>query len=259
MKYSDYKVEDLVFLTKGDWTEEEMREVLNTFPESNQTEQIREALNKVIEAIDNEIIKTNRWGEINKQSARAYANKHNYLMYTKGSSSWYSYINGLYFCIDGEKFTLHYKSDVERSIRYLDDIKKRFENICNEYAKSEERYKKEKEANDYETANRERIIANKIASCYLREFEIRILKNLENYRYSKEQIPEYTTETKRIRGNDFAYYNRYGEIEFRNKVLSKEDAEKITEIIKEANRKAELIMDRVNIELREIKEKYNED
>lgn len=257
MKYADYKVKDLVFLTKEDWTEEEMKEVLDTFPESNQTEQIRGALNNVIEAIDNEIIKTNRWGEINKQSARAYANKHNYLMYGNGSGYWYS-INGLYIRIDGEEFALRYKSDVEKRIQYLDDIKKRFKNICNKYVKSEERYKKEKETNDYETANRERIIANRIASCYLSEFEIKILKNFKKYKYLDEVIPEYTTETKRIRGNDFAYYNHYGEIEFHNKVLSKEDAEKITEIIKEANRKAELIMDRVNIELREIKEKYNE-
>lgn len=258
MKYSDYKEENLAFLTKTDWTEEEMREVLDTFPESNQTEQIREALNKVIEAIDNEIIKTNRWGEINKQSARAYANRHDYLMYSKGSSSWYSYINGLYFCIDGEKFTLHYKSDVERSIQYLDDIKKRFKNICNKYAKSEERYKKEKETNDYETANRERIIANKIADCYLSKFELRILKSYKNYRYSDEDIPSYSTEDKTLRGSEFTWHNSYGEIEFHNKILSKEDAEKIIEIMKEANRKVELIMDRVDVELREIREKYED-
>lgn len=254
MKYEDYKIEDLVFLTKKDWTEEEMKEVLDTFPESNQTEQIREALNNVIEAIDNEIIKTNRWGEINKQSARAYANKHDHIMYS--NSSWNK---GLYIYIDGDKHYMPYESDAKRIIKYLDDINKRFDCICYRYIESETRYKREKETNEYEVTNRERIIANRIADCYLNKFEIRILESFQNYRCSDREIPSYRAEDKTVRGSYYTSHNRYGEIEFYNKVVSKEDAEKIIEIMIEANRKAELIMDRVDIELREIREKYKED
>lgn len=264
MKYSDYKEENLVFLTKTDWTEEEMREVLDTFPESKDTEKVREAVKEIIEAIDHSIIKVNTWGAINKTSAKAYANKHEYVEYgriRRNPLCISSPDNEFYVYIDGYYETIDYKSDAKNIIKYLeeDDIKKRFNNVVRKYREREERYKKAMEVETYEKENRERIIANRIADCYLSKFELRILKSYENYKYSDEDIPSYSTEDKTLRGSAFTWHNSYGEIEFYNKVLSKEDAEKIIEIIKEANRKVELIMDRVDIELREIKEKYKED
>lgn len=259
MKYSDYKKEDLVFLTKETWTEEEMKEVIDTFPESRETEKIREALNKVLEAIENGTIKATEWGRINKQSAKAYANTHDYLRYGKYKRSWYDESNYFYIVIDGDYRRLDDKWDVKRSITYLDNIADRFSHVSYKYREAEERYKKETETQNYEDENRERIIASRIADCYLCEFEINILDKLEVQRYSDEKIPDYRTSRKNIRGNNYAYHNNYGEITFFGKVVSKEDAEKITEIMKEANRKAELIMDRVDVELREIKEKYRDD
>ena len=261
MKYSDYKEEDLVFLTKTDWTEEEMREVLDTFPESKDTEKVREAVNKVIEAINNGVIKVNCWRNIDKRSAKAYANTHDYVSYggiRRNSFFAGSPDNEFYVCIDGYYKVIGDIYDAKNIIEYLDDVKKRFKDVSRKYCEREERYKKAMEVETYEKENRERIIANKIADCYLSKFELRILKSYENYRYSDEDIPSYSTEDKTFRGSAFTWHNSYGEIEFHKKVLSKEDAEKIIEIMKEANRKVELIMDRVDVELREIREKYED-
>ena len=258
MKYSDYRKEDLVFLTKEDWTDEEKMEVLNTFPESCETEQIREVLNKVLKAIEDGTIKCSNYNYINKQSARAYANKHNYLRYGRPESRWCS-DKYFYVAIDGTYETLNSKWHVEKAIKYLDDVDKRFTNIIRKYREAEERYKKETEEKNYEEINKERIIANRIADSYLDRFEISILKSIEDRSYWDEILPTYRTEYKQIRGSSYTYHNKYGEITFHGKVCSKEDAEKIIEIMKEANRKAEMIMDRVDVELREIKEKYRED
>lgn len=261
MKYSDYKEENLIFLTKTDWTEEEMREVLNTFPESKDAEKVREAVNEVIKAINNGVIKVNFWRNIDKRSAKAYANTHDYVSYgaiRRNSSFAGSLDNEFYVCIDGYYKIINSFYDAKKIIEYLDDFKKRFNDVTRKYREREERYKKAMEVETYEKENRERIIANKIADCYLSKFELKILKSYENYRYSDEVIPSYSTEDKTLRGSAFTWHNNYGEIVFHNKVLSKEDAEKIIEIMKEANRKVELIMDRVDIELREIKEKYED-
>lgn len=258
MKYSDYRKEDLVFLTKEDWTDEEKMEVLNTFPESCETEQIREALNKVLKAIEDGTIKCSNYNYINKQSARAYANKHDYLRYGRPESNWCS-DKYFYVVIDGTYKTLNSKWHVEEAIKYLDDVDKRFTNIIRKYREAEERYKKETEEKNYEEINKERIIANRIADSYLDRFEISILKSIKGRSYSDEILPTYRTEYKQIRGGNYTYHNKYDEITFYGKVCSKEDAEKIIEIMTEANRKAEMIMDRVDIELREIKEKYRED
>ena len=258
MKYSDYKKENLIFLTKTDWTEEEMREVLDTFPESKDGEKVREAVNKVIEALNDGTIKVNGW-KIDKRSAKAYANTHDMIYYGRTGRGYYSSRdNEFHVCIDGREISIQDEFDARRIIEYIDDIEKRFERVSYEYRSAEERYKKAMEVETYEKENRERIIANKIADCYLSKFELRILKSYENYRYSDEDIPSYSIEDKTLRGSAFTWHNSYGEIEFHNKVLSKEDAEKIIEIMKEANRKVELIMDRVDIELREIKEKYKD-
>ena len=115
------------------------------------------------------------------------------------------------------------------------------------------------ETQNYEKKNKDRIIKNQIADCYLSEFEIRILDNYEEHKYSYSKFPDYRSSSKTVRGSDYRCHNSYGEITFFGKVCSKEDAERIVEIMKEANRKAKLIMDRVDIELREIREKYKED
>ena len=258
MKYSDYRKEDLVFLTKEDWTVEEVKEVIDTFPESCETEKIREALNKVFEDIENGILKTNTWGHINMQSAKAYASRNDYVRYGKTSNRWDA-SNCFYIIIDGTYRRLHDRWDIKQAISYLDNTIERFNRVSYKYREAEERYKRETETQNYENENRERIIANRIADCYLNEFDISILDNIEKWMYSDETIPNLTSSRKNVRGNNYICHNSYGEIIFFDKVCSKEDAEKIIEIMKEANRKAEMIMDRVDIELREIKEKYKED
>ena len=259
MKYEDYRKEDLVFLTKTDWAEEEMKEVIDTFPESRKTEHIRKALNDILIAIEKGTLKTNTWNHINMQSAKAYANRHDYVWYGKPSSSRWDAGNCFHIVIDGTYRRLDDKWDIKQAIKYLDNITERFNHISYEYREAEKRYKKETETQNYEDENRERIITNRIADQYLSAFSIRILNNLENYRYSDETIPDYRHSEKTVRGSDYRYCNSYGEITFCGKVCSEEDAEKIIEIMKEANRKAQMIMDRVDIELREIQEKYRDE
>lgn len=258
MKYKDYRVEDLVFLTKEDWTDEEKMEVLNTFPESCETEQIREALNEVLKAIEDGTIKCSNYNYINRQSAKAYANRHDYLRYGKPESRWYSTDNYFYVVIDGTYKTLITAWDIERAIKYLDDVDIRFTNVIRKYRKAEERYKKETEEKNYEEINKDRINANRLADAYLNKFKIEIPDKINAERYRDEDLIRYYVDTKRISGWDFTYHNNYGEILWNGTPITTEDAEKIVEIMKEATKKAELIIDRVNIELRELKEKYNE-
>ncbi len=260
MKYEDYRVEDLVFLTREEehWTEEEKREVLNTFPESCETEQIREALNQVLKAIEDGTIKCNNYNYINKQSAKAYANRHDYLRYGSTKSHWYSTDNHFYVVIDGTYKTLNREWDVKRVIEYLDDVDIRFTNVIRKYREAEERYKKETEEKNYEEINKDRINANRLADAYLDKFKIEIPAKINAEKYRDEDLTRYYVDTKRISGWDFTYHNDYGEILWNGTPITTEDAEKIVEIMKEATRKAELIIDRVSIELRELKEKYNE-
>ena len=81
MKYEDYKIDDMVFMNKEDWTDEEKREVIDTFPESRGWEEKIEALKQLKIDIDNRVIKKNRYGELNGISTKAYAKRHELFYY----------------------------------------------------------------------------------------------------------------------------------------------------------------------------------
>lgn len=262
MKYEDYRVEDLVFLTREeeDWTEEEKREVIATFPESCKTEEIRIELMSLKKAVEDGVVKKSGYYKFNKNSARSYANRHDYIYYGDPAYRYYSSYdkNKMYISIDGTYVTIDDTYDIERALNYLDDIDKRFVWIVRKYKETEKRYKTKNETKIYEETNKDRINANRLADAYLDKFKIEIPVKINAEKYRDEDLIRYYVDTKRISGWDFTYHNDYGEILWNGTPITTEDAEKIVAIMKEATRKAELIIDRVSIELRELKEKYNE-
>lgn len=260
MKYEDYRVEDLVFLTREekDWTEEEKREVIATFPESCKTEEIRIELMSLKKAVEDGVVKKSGYYRINKASGKAYVKNLNYIIYGKTKSGcYYSDDKYLFIYIDGIYKTIDDEGDIERALNYLDDIDQRFTWIHYKYTESERKYKRDNETKIYVETYKDRINANRLADTYLNKFNIEIPDEINVEKYRDEVLTRYYADTKRISGWDFTHHNEYGEILWNRTPITTEDAEKIVEIMKEATRKAELIMDRVSIELRELKEKYN--
>lgn len=261
MKYEDYKFKDLVFLTKEDWTEEEKREVIATFPESRRTEEKRTELLDLKKAVENGIVKkTGYYGlRLNKNSLKSYAKMHlNNLYYGNPDGYGSCGYNTLYIIIDGIYKRIGSAWDIENILEYLDDIDKRFKHIENKYRTMEIKYKNENEKRLYKEENRDRIDINRMANEYLKAFKIDIPVEVYPENRAGDGIPDYYSKTKRLYGYEYTSHNNYDEIVWNGTPITTEDAEKIIAIVKEATRKVELIIDRVDVELREIKEKYNE-
>ena len=75
MKYADYKIEDMYF-SNGAYTDEDITEILETFPETKDSQEVIKICEQMQVDIDNGVLKTNSYGEINRISAKAYARKH---------------------------------------------------------------------------------------------------------------------------------------------------------------------------------------
>ena len=101
MRYEDYKVEDMVFTNKEDWTEEEKKEFLDTCPEGKDTPEKIEALYALLDAIDNGEVKLNQYKDINKNSVAAYGKRHGNVVYL--STMRYSTRKALCIKADGKE------------------------------------------------------------------------------------------------------------------------------------------------------------
>lgn len=256
MKYEDYKVENMVFTTREDWAEEEMREFLDTCPECKNNTASVATLNELLEAIENNSIKLNSYHEINRGSAKAYVKKHAGIYY--GCCGRYSGDN-MYVIIDGEKREIGTFWDVKNLLKDINNIQWRFNRLAHKYKAQEEKYATEKTDAAYTTANREQIIASRMADTWLSDFRLEVPVRVSEKRWIRNELPLFETETKRFSGFDFRYHNKYDEMIFYNEPITKEEAEKIISVIQEASRKVSLIIDRCQVELQEIKENHRKE
>lgn len=259
MKYEDYKVEEMMFTNKIDWTEEEMREVLDTFPESKNWEKKLAALKQLKKDIDDDVIKKNRYGELNGVSTKAYAKKHELFYYENEYDYGYSY-NKFYIMIDGREEKIKYSSCVDHLIYLLsNDIKKRFDNISRLYKKKEDDWFKNDERNKYEEINKARIDAGERAYTWLQSTSLMITTGIQKdstgystYGYH----PERWNLRLKFRGDDYCCRNSYGEFTFNGEPVSEEDANRICEICEDISKRTELLIRRYDAELNAMRLKY---
>ncbi len=258
MKYENYKIEDMTFNTKEDWTEEEMREFLETCPEGKETEKTIATLEQLIKDIEYGLLKTNAYGKIIGTSGKAYANKHDYIEY--GITSRWAETQCVYVYVDGEKRSIRDSWDAKRCIEHLKDVPSRFKYpIQRKYKETEQKWKEQNEDTIYKAENRDRILASRIANAWMEEFRVQIPTSIKKNEWNRdEEFPEYKPVTKILRGWDYTNTNKYGELKFFNTPITEEDAKRLTEACQEASRKIELAMDKLELELREMKEKYRE-
>ena len=252
MRYEDYKVEDMVFTTKENWTEQEMKEFLDTCPECKDNEDTIKALINIDQAIQNGTLKTNRYGDINKISAKSYAKNHPYVYY--GECEKYYGDDCLYVILDSKNEAVGSSWNIKRLLCNMEDIKRRFEYISDRYKKKEKEYVTKKEMAEYTEKYANRIILSRKAAAWLDDFRLEVPIGIEK----KEWSPEYYAERKRFSGSNYYHTNDYGELTFFDYPITEDEAKKIIEVISEASRKVSLIMDRCKVELDEIFEKYRD-
>lgn len=272
MRYEDYKIENYVFMNKEyeNWTEEEKQEVLDTFPESKEAPEILKALELVLSDINSGILKTSKYGDINKMSAKAYANRHDYIYYgNRVNGRYYGHgADRLYVVLDGNIKELLREYDVKDAIRYLTSgigesrsyMGNRFDAIVSRYT--------DKEVHDYDIAckqsyeelNKERIDASRKAELMLNQTRIEVLTNFypngdgdyQTYNCYREDARKW------FKGYDYTYRNQHGELTMCGEIVSKEDADKITEMLLDLNIRIGYMIDKCNAEMKLLKLKYKD-
>lgn len=258
MKYEEYKVENLTFSTKEDWTEEEKKEFLDTCPEGKDTPEKIEVLYALLEAIKNGEVKVNQYREINKNSGAAYGKRNGNVIYL--STMRYSDCKSLYINVDGEQQAIDSVWRIETLIKALQDVNYRFKVVTELYKNREAQYKKKHEKEMYEEVNRERIIANRIAYAWLDSLRLEIPTEVKERDYwrSEQGILEFEANIKNFRGYDFISRSNYGELKFYDKVVSKEDAEYISKVIERATWDLLPVMNKCRTAIEDLKEKYKD-
>lgn len=258
MRYEDYKVEDMVFTTKEDWTEQEMKEFLDTCPECKDNEDTIKALINIDQAIQNGTLKTNRYGDINKISAKSYAKNHLYVYY--GKCGKYYGDDCLYVILDGKNEAVgSSRWNINRLLCNMKDIRRRFEYISDRYKKKEKEYVTKKETAEYTEKYTDRIMLSKKAAAWLDNFRLDVPIGIEKKEWMDDnKLPEYYAKKKYFSGTNYYHTNDHGELTFFDYPITEDEAKKIIEVISEASRKVSLIMDRCKVELDEIFEKYRD-
>ena len=255
MRYEDYKVEDMVFTTKENWTEDEMREFLNTCPECRDNEETIKALNNLSNAIRSGIVKVNMYGNINKTSAKAYARNHLHIYYGEQR---YGEGSCLYVWLDGAKYTIRNTWTINDLLNYVEDVNRRFSYITDQYKKKEKTYITKKKNTEYTEENKSQILASRKALAWLNNMRLEVPSSIQVDDWYDSKLPEYRAETKNFYGSNYRWRNEYGELTFFDHPITEEEANHLSEVLAEASRKVSLIIDRCNVELQEMQEKYRE-
>ena len=251
MKYADYKKEDLVFVTKKNWTKKEMQEFLDTCPENEHLDDVLKELEKLSEAINNGEIKRNKWGELNKNSLKAYAKNTSYIHYGKTSTGYWSTIsdNDAYVMIDGDakRITSWYdpKNLIDRC-KDKNNIERRFKELSYKYEKAEQSWAKNIESKNYSAINEERIDANNKLDSILGYLNICVPNYCEDQSYDYgdgRRYISYRTNGKYLRGSDYTWHNSYGELLVNNVPLSTSKANELFDMTMEMSQKIKEIID----------------
>lgn len=255
MRYEDYKIEDCVFMNKAleDWTEEEKREVLDTFPESNGTEEKIAVLEQLKVDIENGILKVNHWHEINKKSAEAYAKRHSAFVYKRET---YRTTAGFYISFDNQEYYIRTSYQIDGFIEQLKDIDKRFARIYDLYQGKEERYVKENEDNLYKETHKNRIDLSRQADCWLDAIRLQVATNISRTTY-RDGYDNYNFR-KEFSGFNWRNHNRYEEMTMCGEIVSEEDLQRIIKLCKDLSERTSILIDKYNAELSLIKLKYKD-
>lgn len=263
MRYEDYKIEDYVFMNKEyeNWTNEEKQEVLDTFPESKDAPEILKALEQLQEDIRLGVVKINMYGDINKASAKSYANKHDYIRFgSRVNIGWYGRADDrLYVILDGNIKGFAREWGLSEVINY---IKKgdRFNEIAELYERKEKDDYEAACKRDYKELNKERIDASHKAELMLDQTRIEVLTNFYPDGDGDYRIYNSFRESakKDFIGYNYTYRNKYGELEMSGEVVSKEDADKITEMLLDMNIRIGYMIDKCKAEMELLKLKYKD-
>ena len=255
MRYENYKIEDCVFMNKAlkDWTEEEKREVLDTFPTSNGTEEKIAALEQLKVDIENGILKVNHWHEINKKSAEAYAKRHSAFVYQGGT---YRVMAGFYIIFDNKEHYIRTSYQIDGFIEQLKDIEKRFTRIYDFYQEKEERYVNENEDKLYKETHKNRIDLSRQAYCWLDAIRLQVATNIGRKTY-RDGYDNYDFR-KGFSGFNWINNNRYGEMTMCGELLSEEDLQKVIELSKDLSEMVSVLIDKYNAEFELIRLKYKD-
>lgn len=247
MKYEDYKVENLVFL-KGEadkWTEGEKREFLDTCPESRHLEQTIEELKDIKAAIEQDVIKKNQFGDLNKSSMKAYLNKHDTNIQYGRPNRRFSYSDDskdFFFRIDGSYCRLNKAWSVTDCIEKYENggnIAMRFQKVANEYREKESKWSENIEKERYRAINKDRIDANLKLYAVLSEIAIDLPKSVEK----REWGDDYRCIKESLRSYDMPFsHNSYGEVTVQNRPLYEDQATELYNAIMEMSSKIKAVV-----------------
>ena len=241
MKYADYKIENLVFLKKetDTWSLEEKKEFLETCPENAGLKDTIEQLKEISQAIEDGVVKVNRYHEINKNSLKAYlANKKTNIRYGQPSRRYYymSDTKDFYFMVDGDYEYVTRSYNIDGIIeKYESDkcIEHRFNALSNNYFDKEQRWAKQIETESYEALHADRIKANKKLDKVLGSLRIDIPLSINE---TTGWYVECSTEC--FSTFDFPYSrNYYGEVTVNNVPLTETQATELTNTVLEMSAK----------------------
>ena len=255
MKYADYKIEKLIFL-KGtdDWSVEQKKEFLDTCPENADLEKTIEDLKQLNEAIIDGTVKRNEYGEINKNSLKAYINKHDTNILYGRPARRYFYSDDskdFYILFDGSYFIFSRGYQVNDLIEKLTDdkyIEKRFDTLARSYREKEDKWSKQIENDRYTATHTEQIEANKKADLLLDALDIQIPVGFQESEWGRLECKK-----AQLRRGDYWYsHNEYGEIVVNKVPLTEDQATKLTDMILEMSGKIAEIMDEYRADINKM-------
>lgn len=246
MKYADYKIENLVFMKGTDgWSIEEKKEFLDTCPENEGLSKTIEDLKELNTAIIDGVVKRNTYGEINKNSLKAYINKHDVnILYGKPNRRYYYLDDGkdFYILADGSYATISRGWDVTNLIeKYTEDkyIETRFDTLARSYEEKEDKWSKNVESDRYKATHGDQIKANKKLDKLMDSLRIEVPVGLETDTWG------YTTcKTSKLSIGDYWFsHNEYGEITINKTPFTEDQAVELTEVVMEMSQKISAIID----------------
>lgn len=234
MNYNEYKIEDLTFLkeTYKDWTTEEKKEFLDSCPENSGLPKTIEDLKGIKAAIESDEIKTNKWGEINKSSMKAYLKRNSTnIIYGVPYRKYWSSENNFYFNVDGAFAIIGGMLSIDNLIEKFDggNIEERFKTLAEKYRQKEKDWSYKIETESYKATHKDQITANKILNAMLDAVRIELPTGVTIDSFGYTRTEKY----------DFRFFNiphrtsQYGEITVNGVPFSEDKAKELTALVQE--------------------------
>lgn len=256
MKYETYKIENLVFMKGTDnWSIDEKKEFLETCPENSELAKTIEGLKELKTALDDGVVKTNTYGEINKNSLKAYINRHDtYILYGKPNRRYFYSDDSkdFYILADGSYNLISRGWDIDSLIeKYTDDkyIEKRFDTLAHAYTEKEDKWSKQVESDRYKATHTEQIAANKKLDLVLDSLHVEVPVTFKENEWGRMEC----LKTQLRMTSDYWYsHNEYGEILVNKTPLTEKQATELTDMIMEMSEKISAIVNEYKANIDQI-------